>query len=157
MGLDVTHDCWHGAYSAFGRWRAKLAELGGYELDAWQLRHPHGAELWEKPEWRHLVKEPPPEKTRGLIFWDNITTDNLQGDWEMMPEDPLIILLAHSDCDGKITADHAGPLAVRLEKLIPLMGEEDGGGHIGSYAEKTTQFVKGLREAAAAGEAVEFR
>lgn len=21
MGLDTSHDCWHGAYSAFTRWR----------------------------------------------------------------------------------------------------------------------------------------
>ena len=30
MGLDTTHDCWHGAYSAFHRWRTKLAEVSGY-------------------------------------------------------------------------------------------------------------------------------
>lgn len=30
MGLDTTHDCWHGAYSAFMRWREKLAEVAGY-------------------------------------------------------------------------------------------------------------------------------
>lgn len=29
MGLDTTHDCWHGAYSAFHRWRTKLAEVAG--------------------------------------------------------------------------------------------------------------------------------
>ena len=30
MGLDTTHDCWHGPYSAFMRWREKLAEVAGY-------------------------------------------------------------------------------------------------------------------------------
>ncbi len=30
MGLDTTHECWHGAYSAFGRWRTKLCEVAGY-------------------------------------------------------------------------------------------------------------------------------
>jgi hypothetical protein len=30
MGLDTSHDCWHGAYSAFGRWRQKLCEIAGY-------------------------------------------------------------------------------------------------------------------------------
>lgn len=29
MGLDTTHGCWHGAYSAFMRWREKLAEVAG--------------------------------------------------------------------------------------------------------------------------------
>lgn len=30
MGLDVSHDCWSGAYSAFMRWRTKLAEVAGF-------------------------------------------------------------------------------------------------------------------------------
>lgn len=27
MGLDTTHDCWHGPYSAFMRWRIALNDL----------------------------------------------------------------------------------------------------------------------------------
>lgn len=27
MGLDTTHDCWHGPYSAFMRWRVELHRL----------------------------------------------------------------------------------------------------------------------------------
>ena len=30
MGLDTTHDCWHGAYTAFMRWRAAICEVAGY-------------------------------------------------------------------------------------------------------------------------------
>lgn len=33
MGLDVSHDAWHGAYSAFTRWRNCLAEDAGYPLN----------------------------------------------------------------------------------------------------------------------------
>lgn len=29
MGLDCSHNAWHGAYSAFMRWRIKLAEVAG--------------------------------------------------------------------------------------------------------------------------------
>lgn len=29
MGLDISHDAWHGAYSAFHRWRKRLAEVAG--------------------------------------------------------------------------------------------------------------------------------
>jgi hypothetical protein len=29
MGLDTTHDCWHGPYSSFGDWRKALAEAAG--------------------------------------------------------------------------------------------------------------------------------
>ena len=33
MGLDTTHDCWHGSYSAFAIWRKKLAEAANIPLD----------------------------------------------------------------------------------------------------------------------------
>ena len=33
MGLDTSHDCWHGAYSAFHRYRTMLAKCIGMHLD----------------------------------------------------------------------------------------------------------------------------
>lgn len=30
MGLDTTHDCWHGAYSSFSTFRKKIAQVAGY-------------------------------------------------------------------------------------------------------------------------------
>lgn len=33
MGLDTTHNCWHGAYSSFNRFRYSLAEQIGVNLD----------------------------------------------------------------------------------------------------------------------------
>lgn len=32
MGLDTTHDCWHGPYSSFGRWREWVAAQVGIPL-----------------------------------------------------------------------------------------------------------------------------
>ena len=32
MGLDTSHGCWHGAYSAFTRWRHELARVAGYQV-----------------------------------------------------------------------------------------------------------------------------
>lgn len=29
MGLDTSHGCWNGAYSAFGRWRNAICEVAG--------------------------------------------------------------------------------------------------------------------------------
>jgi len=29
MGLDISHGCWHGAYSAFMRWREKISQVAG--------------------------------------------------------------------------------------------------------------------------------
>lgn len=30
MGLDTTHDCWHGSYTSFMLWRTELAEAAGW-------------------------------------------------------------------------------------------------------------------------------
>jgi hypothetical protein len=32
MGLDISHGCWEGAYSAFMRWRQQIAEVAGIPL-----------------------------------------------------------------------------------------------------------------------------
>lgn len=29
MGLDTTHDCWHGSYGSFNRWRQAVARCSG--------------------------------------------------------------------------------------------------------------------------------
>lgn len=36
MGLDTSHDCWHGSYRALGRFRAAVAETIGVHLDSMQ-------------------------------------------------------------------------------------------------------------------------
>jgi hypothetical protein len=80
--------------------------------------------------------------------------DYAQGEWQKLPEDPLLILLVHSDCDGRIKAEHCAPLADALEPLVPKLA--------GSAEERQTDagaakaFIDGLRAASAAGEDVEF-
>lgn len=76
--------------------------------------------------------------------------------WDVLRDDPLLILLNHSDCEGIIAAADCGPLADRLEGLLPLLPDEDGGGHSGPWRGKTQRFIDGLRLAAARGEDVEF-
>ena len=132
MGLDTTHDCWHGAYSAFSRWRNKLAEVAGYSF------HIEDAVFKTvSVDWGHLQ-------------------GNLQGDWDETPSDPLLILIAHSDCDGKIKPKQSKALAARLRELLPLLPDGDGGGHIGDWKEKTQQFIDGLDLAVQRKEYVRF-
>lgn len=141
MGLDTTHGCWHGAYSAFSRWRDKLAEVAGY------TGHDTGR-----------------GGTMVDIDWGNIEATigaDLLGKWTAIPvrpdgtPDPLILLLAHSDCEGELQVEFLPALADRLEELLPLL-EGDGGGHVGAYRDKTETFIAGLREAARLGEEVGF-
>ncbi len=120
MGLDTSHGCWHGAYSAFMRWRRKLAEVAGF---------------------------PPLDSMEGF---------GGETSWEPYRKDPLTILLNHSDCDGEIKSADCGPLADRLEELLKHTHSQDLRGHVGDWHEATRQFIEGLREAAAAGEDVDF-
>lgn len=127
MGLDTTHDCWHGAYSAFHRWRCAVAKASGIEdLETW----------WNE---------------------NTLPEDAVYGEWKKFPDDPLIVLLNHSDCEGKIPVIHCAPLADRLEGLLPALEKMgNGGGHIQSYVEKTKKFIEGLRFAVESGEDVKF-
>lgn len=121
MGLDVSHDCWHGAYSAFHRWRVEIGKAAGIAL----------------------------EDMEGYANLEPIS-------WEPYKNDVISVLLNHSDCDGWIPAEYCGPLADRIEEILPKMPTGDGGGHIYDWTETTQRFIDGLRLAASQNEDVEF-
>lgn len=150
MGLDTTHGCWHGAYSAFGRWRDKLAEVTDIPLNLMEgfygFRFPL-SNISQDLQGRGI----PPFMTDRL---DEIH-ELLPIKWSSLKYDVLHELLHHSDCDGELSVDILEPLADRLEELLPLL-DGDGGGHIGSYRKKTQQFIDGLRLAHSLNEPVEF-
>jgi hypothetical protein len=143
MGLDTSHDCWHGSYSAFLRWRHTLAEAAGYKL-----------------------REPTDEdRAAGFysqsvdIDWDQFKPENYMGEWNgFVPgDDPLLFLLVHSDCDGVIHPEQGIHIARRLEQLLPLLDGTTEIGHIRPHMRgKTQQFIDGLQAAAVAGEDVVF-
>jgi hypothetical protein len=80
---------------------------------------------------------------------DRITQDTVQGIWDFEPADVLDVLLLHSDCEYIIPARFCAPLADRLEGLLAADNDE-------WTAERTKRFITGLRDAAVAGEDVEF-
>ena len=134
MGLDTTHDCWHGAYGAFMRWRKELARAAGY-----------------------TILEPAIDSAGYDLPWDMFEDKNYMGEWDSPPgDDPLLFLLVHSDCDGVIHPEQGVHIARRLEQLLPLLDESASGGHLTSVRDKTQQFIDGLKAAVAAGEDVEF-
>lgn len=146
MGLDTTHGCWHGAYSAFMRWREELAKVAGLPplclmegfFDRGSYRDPLAPYAERYRESAATIYACLPIK------------------WDALKPDPLHALLYHSDCDGEIAAEECGPIADSLERLLPLLPPGDGGGHIGDWREKTQTFIDGLRRAAAANEPVGF-
>lgn len=134
MGLDTSHDCWHGPYSSFNRWRNEVAVAAGYAIsDFWYVG----------------------------VNYDSLlaTSPDFLGEW---PEgydigDPLLYLLAHSDCDGVIHPREGRLLADRLDALLPVLADSEVPGPRGtSVFAATEQFIAGLRDAAAAGEDVDF-
>jgi len=146
MGLDTTHNCWHGAYSAFMEWRIKIAHLAGFpplELmeGFWEgshLQEVFGMTNFCRGSFERLMERLP-------IKWDNYE------------ENPLTILLRHSDCEGIICYDDAPYIARELEKLLLQMKTiPDQNGHIGNWHQKTSQFIKGLRLASTMKENIEF-
>jgi hypothetical protein len=150
MGLDITHDAWSGAYGAFSRWRDALAEAAGYEL-AWIAT----GELFEDD--RPPVGKWVPTRRIVLIDWGHIHRKNYDGEWDQPPADPLILLIAHSDCDGHLEPEHCALLADRLTELLPSIPEgANGGGHLGNIRATTERFIAGCRVAAEAGERLEF-
>jgi hypothetical protein len=157
MGLDCSHDAWHGAYSAFMRWRRKLAEVAG--LPPLELMEGFYGSLNEStgvPTLYHGMStgEPAygPDSEPFMAELDR----RLPIRWDCLKPSPLHELLYHSDCDGEIAADRCGPIADALEALIPMLPEGDAPGHIRDWRDKTQQFVDGLRRAAAAGEPLDF-
>ena len=144
MGLDVSHDCWNGAYSAFMRFRSNLAAAIG--IDIMNMENFGGKQI------------PWPSKT----------------------DEPLVILLNHSDCDGTIAVEDLIPLADRLDQVAKLieagpppddmtgmsMEMKDGalsvqrhGGHLtrnGGTVGAARTFAKGCRLAASRNEIVDF-
>jgi len=146
MGLDTSHDCWHGAYSAFMRWRQKIAEVAGFPPLLLMEGFFERADVYD-PFKEYQEKCP----NQAELYYASLPIS-----WDALKPNPLHGLLHHSDCEGEIPTEQCGPIADELEKLLPLFPDDDGGGHIGMWRDKTQKFIDGLRLAASRGEAVEF-
>lgn len=146
MGLDTTHDCWHGPYGAFHRWRKALAHMAGIDLD--------------KMDGFGI----PGRSGEMLIRWDTL------------PPDPLHVLLSHSDCDGQIEVADLLPIADRIDAILATLvptaccpgrfypgdqhdrhGDCIARADYDGFVKACRRFSSGLRLAASLGEPVEFR
>lgn len=158
MGLDTTHDAFHGAYSAFNRLRQMVCRAAGGSFP------PHD-----------------PERLRLL------GAEDVAPNWWVVPDEVteethpgLYAFLKHSDCDGKLTPGECLQVANDLEALLPKIAELDDGdvrggtsftktadgikidhhpGHlarVGGYVGATKKFIDGCRLAAMRGESLEF-
>lgn len=134
MGLDTTHDAFHGAYSAFNNFRRFLLKSIGGSY--------------------------PPHENKELMdgywyFGDGYSVETHKG---------LAEFFRHSDCEGEISPEMCKIVADELEAILPQVEElaksEQSYGHIlrdGGWVEVTKQFIEGCRLAHERNEPLEFR
>ena len=130
MGLDCSHDAFHGAYSAFNRFRQAVAKAMGGSYP------PHEDKTLDENLW----------------YWgDGFTRSTHPG---------LYVFFMHSDCDGEISPDDCEKVANELEALLPEIEKfGSGGGHLeraGGLRRVTEKFIAGCREARAANDPLTF-
>jgi len=158
MGLDTTHDCWHGSYGAFHVWRSAIAKAAGLpNLERmegyWEVDRPaSGLQLEYRVVAQALDRAGMPDLAKNVREFQQEPPIR----WDALKPSPLHVLLHHSDCDGWIPAECCIPLADALEALLPLLPDGPGRYPEDFFRDSTRQFVAGLREAGAAGENVEF-
>lgn len=155
MGMAIGYEYGHmrssilycSSYGAFSRWRESLAAAAGYQVAMVCFKSP--PDYYEATSDPHFV---PLLHPTILIDWGCITEANLRGQWDEMPDDPLLLIIAHHDHRGALPPEFLEPLADRIEELLPKLSN-DWWGHPppNSIHEYTGMFVLGLRAAARAG------
>ena len=133
MGLDVSHGCWNGPYSAFMRWRCELNLLIACDRED------------TSDEWKQVRDMGSTREGLQLAWQRGLYNDQT---------DPLNVLMNHSDCDGEIAAEMCGPLADALQDLMDRRMPSRAMYDIARPA--TERFIAGLRKAASENATVRF-
>jgi hypothetical protein len=143
MGLDVSHDAFHGAYGRFRRLRSAITEaIGG--------SYPPHFQYNEDGSVAELRVGTPLYKARALDphkFY--IGAGYQTREWR-----GLFAFLSHSDCDGIISPTMCIKVAENLEAILPKIEALKWDGD--DYVELTKQFIRGCRAAAAKNEKLRF-
>jgi len=161
MGLDVSHDCWHGPYSQFSRWRTWLARQCGIPLP-FMRGHAEwvGFEQADADAVRVAMRDDP---DRGIpLSWLVRNAACLPASWDAIAH-PLKPLLHHSDCDGRIKWWWCRDIALALlrvwreskEPIEPQHADTHRGCYDGMLP-ATLRFAAGCRRAWLAREDVTF-
>jgi hypothetical protein len=146
MGLDVSHDCWHGSYGSFNIFRVEIAKAVGIPLELMEG-------FYESSRIDRLITSK--STLSDAEYIEMYVTRWLPIKWEILKPDPLHILLNHSDCDGTIEIDDQIFIAERLEAIADLLPGGDSQ-YRWNMQEKAKQFALGLRDAHMCNEVVEF-
>lgn len=162
MGLDTSHNAWHGPYSSFGEWRNWVAiQLGLPPLDLMEgfYTTEHDTDDgylkgYGNPFYHAKIK------LTGKEYKD---IESIQRGfpikWSCLKEDAIHELLNHSDCEDDISWEACGKIAERLKYLLDNVNLDDSPGHeyMNDYMlKKTKQFMEGCQLAFEKQERLEF-
>lgn len=109
MGLDISHDAWHGAYSAFHRYRKEIANQIGLDLEKMEGFCSEGGIKWHLLKYRPIHDFLNHSDCEGYINWSKLS--KIADDFEK-------ILPNLVDLDG---GGHIGNYHDKTKKLIEGM------------------------------------
>lgn len=129
MGLDTTHDAFHGAYSAFNRFRQIVAKAAG-------CSYPYHTE-----DYTSNGKTIPVEELDQERYY---TPDNFKN-----TNPGLTAFFVSNDCEGEFSPEICKQMADEMESVLPEIEKQgSGGGHIerdGGYGEVAKRYIAGCR------------
>lgn len=145
MGLHFSHCEAYWVYSAFNRFRARLAAEVGIAL------HCMESFAWD------FSKNKPCEKVKITMFDENDVSEvkaliGIQPviKWESVKDD-IVPLLNHSDCDGELTVEECKQVVPRLRELVAAWEDDD------KDKIKALELAEGMELAIERNEPLEFR
>jgi len=116
MGLDTTHDAWHGPYSSFNRWRHWLADQIGIPLELMEGFYSDEDRLY--PDLFTLLEYKYPNGDELDMSGIRRLKKKLPLSWDAFKPNALHKLLYHSDCDGYLNYSDCGKIAKELKKIL---------------------------------------
>lgn len=143
MGLDTSHNAWHGSYGSFYNWRRQIARAAGCPpLDLME-----GFYFESSHNMFTLLDHKFPLGTELEVGAINNMRKDLPIKWDSLKPSTLHELLNHSDCDGYISYGKCGKIAKELERIfnnLPVETEEESKFPY-SLRNLTKQFIDGLK------------
>jgi hypothetical protein len=138
MGMSLSHGDFRMSCGSFNVWRGAVAQAAGYQLIEHEMNNFGVTSKIKVPD----------------LDYDNMPTD-YYGKWEEEPEDILLVLLAHCDCEGVFKNAHLRPLSDRIQSLMEKIRtfETDP---LGLTIMRTENFIEALEEAVEASEDLEI-
>lgn len=119
MGLDTTHNAFHGGYGSFMSWRIWVGEQVGIPLELMEGFYDKEHDPFI------LLKYKFPDGDELSMGFIRRLEKMLPLKWASFKPTPLHTLLYHSDCDGYINWTDCGKIARELRKILSSMESDN--------------------------------